>query len=244
VRSWFLALLLANLVLFAYLRLAGDQDETGGTNAQPPVARLLRAGEKASVGPRCATIGPFGSQAGAQRAAASLLTARHGSRQRLSAAPGPSSYWVMIGTKTLQDATKISLRLKAAGVTDLAVTPPDAGATDAVISLGLFSDRDHAQRRVEDLRKYAVSPAIVEQPHTVSAWWLDVDLAATDPTPDLTALARVAGEAGTLRASACAAPAAAAPTANGQAPPATSDAPAPNPPASVPAAAKLPGAPA
>jgi hypothetical protein len=244
VRSLFLGLLLANLVLFAYLRFAGDQDEaSGGADSGPPIARLLRLGEPGSAGPRCTTIGPFGSQAGALRAAASLLAARHGSRQRSSDAAGPASYWVMIQTKTLQDATKIGLRLRAAGVTDLVITPPDAGATDAVVSLGVFSERDRAERRVQDLRRYAVTPVIVEQPHTVTSWWLDVDLAATDPTPNVATLARVAGESGALRAAACSAPAAAPPAAT-PARPAGAETPTTNPLAPAPAAARQPGAPA
>ena len=234
-RSWFLALLLANLVLFAYWRFTRDQDEANGADAGPPVARLLRVGEPGSAGPRCATIGPFGSQANAQRAAASLLATRHGSRQRSAEAPGPPSYWVMIQTKTLQDAAKIRLRLLAAGVTDVAVTPPESGATDAVVSLGVFSARDGAERRVADLRRYAVSPSIVEQPHTVTSWWLDVDFAASDPPPDVTALARLAGEPGALRATACAAAGGSSPAAHDGSPPThvpTLDAPTP---ASLPA---------
>jgi hypothetical protein len=227
VRAAFLVLLLLNLALLAYARLGGEaSDAAGGADAGLPVAPLRRAAD-GNAGPRCATLGPFATQAGAQRGAAALLSGRHGSRLHAADAPGAPSYWVVIPTKTMQDATKIGMRLRAAGVSDLVIMPPETNGTDAVVSLGIYSERERADRRVQDLKRYAVTPSIVDQPHTVTTWWLDVELTAGESTPDISALARSSGESGSLRAAACAQPATPAPAA----------AAAPAPPA-APAAAK------
>jgi hypothetical protein len=226
VRALFLVLLLLNLAFFAYMRLGEPGDGTGGADAGPPIPPLRRAGD-GKGGPRCVTLGPFTTQTGAQRAAAALLSSHHGSKLHAADAPGASSYWVVVATKTMQDATRIGMRLRAGGVTDLVIMPPEANGTDAVVSLGVFSERERADRRVQDLKRYAVAPSIIEQPHSVTTWWLDVELAAGEPTPDIAALAKTAGESGSVRGAACPAP---APPAAG-APPA---APAP----AAPAAAK------
>ena len=252
-RALLLTLLFLNLAYFGYTRLAGEANEpAGATDAGPPVPRLALVGEGAPAPARCSTVGPFTTQVGAQRAATWLTGAHLGTRLHAADAPGPASYWVAVTTKTLQDATKIGLRLRAAGVADLVIMPPEAGGTDAIVSLGIYSERERAEHRVADLRHYAVSPAIIEQPHTVTTWWLDVQIAASEKSPDVNAIAQAAGEAGSLRMVSCPvtpAPAAAtgavSPTATPTAtPPATSapdegatNAPAaaaPQPPASAP----------
>ena len=81
--------------------------------------------------------------------------------------------------------------------------PPEAGGTDAIVSLGIYSERERAEHRVTDLRRYAVLPAIIEQPHTVTTWWLDVQIAASEKSPDVNAIAQAAGEAGSLRMVSC-----------------------------------------
>ena len=252
-RALLLTLLFLNLAYFGYTRLAGEANEpAGATESGPPVPRLALVGEGAPAPARCSTVGPFTTQVGAQRAATWLTGAHLGTRLHAADAPGPASYWVAVTTKTLQDATKIGLRLRAAGVADLVIMPPEAGGTDAIVSLGIYSERERAEHRVTDLRRYAVLPAIIEQPHTVTTWWLDVQIAASEKSPDVNAIAQAAGEAGSLRMVSCPvtpAPAAAtgavSPTATPTAtPPATSapdegatNAPAaaaPQPPASAP----------
>lgn len=212
-RALLLTLLFLNLAYFGYSRLGGDAGEAKEpADGGAPVPRLTLVGEGAPSAAHCSTVGPFTTQAVAQRAAAWLLSSRYSSRLRSADAPGPSSYWVAITTKTLQDATKIGLRLRAAGVTDLVIMPPESGATDAIVSLGIYSERDHAEKRIADLRRYAVTPKVIEQPHTITTWWLDVDIATGEASPEVAGIAKVAGESGSLHTSECAAaPAAPAP---------------------------------
>lgn len=212
-RALLLALLLLNLAYFGYTRLADTgADQAAAPEVSAPVPRLNLVGENVPLPPRCATIGPFSAQATAERAAAWLTAAHYGSHLRSADSPGAPSYWVTITTKTLQEATKIGLRLKAAGVTDVVTMPPEAGATDAAVSLGIYSERDRADKRLNDLRRYAVTPRIVEQPHSVTTWWLDVDVGTGAPLPDLPAVAKAGGDLNTLRLTDCAVAAAATAT--------------------------------
>lgn len=243
-KALLMTLLFLNLAYFGYARLGGDAGEAKEpADAGTPVPRLTLVSEGTPSAAHCSTVGPFSTQAVAQRAAAWLLGAHFGSRLRSADAPAPSSYWVAITTKTLQDATKIGLRLRAAGVTDLVIMPPESGATDAIVSLGIYSERDRAEKRIADLRRYAVAPKVIEQPHTVTTWWLDVDIATGVASPEVAGIAKAAGEPGSLRTSECTAtpaPTAAAPAVAGATAPVTTGAAA----ATAAEATKVPASPA
>jgi hypothetical protein len=239
-------LLFANLAFFAYTRLVRDAGETPAADAAPAVPRLLLASEAQQLPVRCVSVGPFTSEAGAMKAR-DLAGGR--ARVRSLESPGTTAYWVMLPAKTLQDATRIVLRLRAGGVTDLEPMPPDAAGGNAAVSLGLFTERDRAERRASSLVKYAVAPEIVEQRHATTSYWLDAYLPPGAPAPDRTALARAAGEGAALESVDCpATPAPAAPAAPPPAAPAPGAAPAvpaPANPSAPPAAdAKIPGTPA
>jgi hypothetical protein len=250
VKRALLVLLLLNVAFFGYARFASESGPAPGA-AEPaqPVPRLALLSElKVPPGPSCLSVGPFGEHAAAAQAGAWLRNAHHLARERSAEVDGPATYWVAVTTKTLQQAARISMRLKAAGVNDIEVTPPGTNQTEATVSLGLYSDRERANRRVSDLRGFGVNPAIVEQRHKVTQWWLDVPMRAGDPPLDVTTLAKaVAGAAGTS-AAACPTPGgppvppAAAPAAPAGPPAAPKGAPDPSSPG--PAPAKLPGAPA
>jgi hypothetical protein len=119
------------------------------------------------------------------------------------------------------------MRLRAAGVADVEVLPPAAGATRAVVSLGIYGDRANAERRVEELRRYAVNAQVLEQPRADTAWWIDVDVAPGASPVDVGALERALAGAGALVGETCPAVAPATPAA---------DAPGAAAPASAPAA--------
>jgi hypothetical protein len=247
-RTLLLVLLFLNLVFFAYTRLVGEAgDAPAAADEGPAVPRLLLVGEGGRAQPRCDSVGPFTDQAAAERAAAWLLAGQHVSRLRSTEAPGPTNYWVAITTKTLQDAAKIALRLRAAGVTDVEIMPPETGATQGTVSLGIYSERARAQRRIEGLARFAVKPVIVEQPRTVTSWWLDLDRRPREAALDPGVVAKAAEEPGTLTVVACPVSAPAPGPASGPTPEAGRGNGAPpgsNAPAVPAAAAKLEGEPA
>lgn len=188
-----LALVFLNLAFLAFTKLIGEPArEPLPVDAGPPIPRLQLASEAGTqpVAPRCTSVGPFADQAVAERAVLWLRGDRREPRLRTTRRDAGTGYWVMVDAPTLQQAARVSMRLKAGGVADVEVLPPAADATRAVVSLGTFSDRAAADRRVADLRAYAVNPQVVEQPRTETLWWIDVDLGAAATPIDVSALER------------------------------------------------------
>jgi hypothetical protein len=249
-----LALLLVNLAYFGYARFVAEPGPAPGTaEPGPPVPRLALVSElKAPAGPSCLSVGPFAEHGVAEQAGTWLRNGHHLSHERSAEVDGPPTYWVALTTKTLQQAARISMRLKAAGISDIDVTPPASNQTEATVSLGLYSERERAERRVSDLRRFGVDPAIVEQQHKVTQWWLDVTLRPGDPPFNAAALIQAVSGAAGVATQPCAGagqapketPATAPAPPAGTAPPAPAPKATPEPSSPGPAPAKLPGAPA
>jgi hypothetical protein len=248
VRRVLVILLLANLAFFGYARFAGEPAPAPAAVEQPAtIPRLALLSELAAPpGPSCLSVGPFAEHALATQAGSWLRTVHHVSRERSAEVDGPATYWVALTTKTLQQAARISMRLKAASVADVEVTPPGTNQTDATVSFGIYSERERAERRVTELRAYGVNAPIIEQKHKLTQWWLDVPQRPGDPPLDAGALHKAVPGAAAAGLTPCPAP-----------PPGSAPAPAPAPSASPPAApsaadpsspghapAKPPGAPA
>jgi hypothetical protein len=193
VRGLVLALVFVNVAFLAWTRLVGEpMREPPPVDPGPAIPRLKLAAE---LGPgsserRCTSVGPFADQGVAERAVLWLRGEKREPRLRTTQKDAGTGYWVMIDAPTLQQAARVSMRLRAAGVADVDVLPPAADATRAVVSLGNFPDRAAADRRVGELRGYAVNPQIVEQPRTTSIWWIDVDLGTNSPPVDVGAIER------------------------------------------------------
>jgi hypothetical protein len=236
VRRLLLALLLLNIAFFGYTRFAAEQ-APGTAEAPAPIPRLVLLSElKMPPGPSCLSVGPFSDRGVAEQVGGWLRGAHHLSRARSVEVDGPPTYWVALTTKTLQQAARISMRLKAAGLSDIEVTPPGTNQTAATVSLGVYSERARAERRVSDLRALAVNASITEQQHKVMQWWLDVPQRAGDPPLDPGALHKAVPAAAGAAVTPCPAP---APAGSPPPPAAVPDQSSPGP-----APARLPGAPA
>lgn len=192
-RALLLVLAFANLAFLAWAQLIGEPARrVVPPDPSAPIPRLQLASEAGAArpAPRCTSIGPFADQAVAERAVLWLRGERREPRLRTTRREAGTGYWVMIDTPTMQQAARVSMRLRAAGVADVEVLPPAADATRAVVSLGIYGDRANADRRVEELRRYAVNPQVVEQPRIESTWWIDVDVATGAGPVDVGALER------------------------------------------------------
>ena len=120
IHAWLLVLAVLNLTFLGYAHLVSNTDTASGP-AEPGVSvpRLALVSElKAPAGPHCLSVGPFADRTIASQAAVWLRGAHHLARERNTEVEGAVSYWVEITTKTLQEAARLSMRLKAAGVTD------------------------------------------------------------------------------------------------------------------------------
>jgi hypothetical protein len=205
-RALLLVLLFANLAVFAWTQLIGEPARRPvPADPGPSIPRLQLASEAgaARTASRCTAIGPFADQAVAERAVLWLRGERREPRLRTTRRDAGTGYWVMLDTPTMQQATRISMRLRAAGVADVEVLPPAAEATRAVVSLGMYGDRANADRRADELRRYAVEPQVIEQPRTESTWWIDVDVAAGASPVDVGALERAVQGARALVGETC-----------------------------------------
>jgi hypothetical protein len=139
--------------------------------------------------PRCLSIGPFDDQDSAMSSASKLREKGLTPRQRVEKGEISKGFWVYIGgLKTDADVAKVLRTLEQSHVEDAHVMP-DAGDAHQ-ISVGLFSERERADRRAESVQKLGLQPEVAERKLPATLFWMDVDLppgtAAPSP-PDLVA---------------------------------------------------------
>ena len=84
-------------------------------------------------------------------------------------------------------------RLRRAGVADAYAMP--AEGKEVTISLGLFSERQRALRRLDDAKAVGRAPRIVDRERTGTVYWIDVDVVPPAQLPDA---ARLQGEGGRI----------------------------------------------
>lgn len=185
-----LALLFANLAFFGYAYFVGAPSRgVPAVEPGPAIPRIRLASEARDLPARkCLSVGPFADPAVAERTVLWLRGEGRAPQLRTTAVDAGTGYWVRVEAGTLQQATRVALRLRAAGVADVEVLPPGEGGTTAVVSLGIYSERERAERRVAELRPYALNPAVVEQSRSATNWWIDVPRRPEDPAVDLAAL--------------------------------------------------------
>jgi len=199
VKHWIAGLLFANVAVYAYLHLVADAPVPPALASRPSAMRL--AGEPAlpvpNAPPACRSIGPLHDADVAQLVADWLKSANRSATQRSLEATAPSAYWVIATRKNSTLAARLVQQLRSAGIADVEVVPPDTPDGETRVSLGVYADRARAERRILDLKGYALSTTIVEQPRRVMQWWLDVAREADGTFVDLAALVRaVPGAAG------------------------------------------------
>jgi SPOR domain len=194
VRAVFFLLLIANLAYFGWAELV-DAPQPVPTNeayAKLPRLKLITdlpaEGARPSSGnarktaleitteaPRCISIGPFDDQNSAMSGASKLREKGLTPRQRVEKGEISKGFWVYIGgLKTDDDVSKVLRTLEQSHVEDAHVMP-DAGNAHQV-SVGLFSERDRADRRAESVQKLGLQPEVAERKLPATVFWMDVDL--------------------------------------------------------------------
>jgi hypothetical protein len=77
-----------------------------------------------------------------------------------------------LGTR---DAAEAALKtLSGSGISDVYLMP--GSDPPNVLSLGVFSDYQRAQRRVDEVRALGLTPRIDDRKRAGSVYWIDVDL--------------------------------------------------------------------
>ena len=139
------------------------------TAPAPSVA--IAQGEELS----CMSIGPFADLLQAAQAQAALRAADFQPRQRVEQGELWAGYWVSVqGLATREEAESALKMLTGSGISDVYVMP--GSDPPNVLSLGVFSDYQRAQRRVGEVRALGLTARIDDRKRAGSVYWVDVDL--------------------------------------------------------------------
>jgi hypothetical protein len=123
----------------------------------------------------CTSVGPFPDLPQASQAQAALRGAGFQPRQRVEQGEIWAGYWVSVQGLATRDAAESALKTLAAnGIGDVYVMP--GSDPPNVLSLGVFSDYQRAQRRVDEVRALGLTPRIDDRKRAGSVYWIDIDL--------------------------------------------------------------------
>jgi hypothetical protein len=138
---------------------------------------------------RCVSYGPFGDLTTAARAASTLRGKGFDPRQRGVEGATSDGFWVYIGGLASEpDTTRVLRKLEQNGIKDAHAMPEtDEGRR---ISVGIFTERERADRRAQAVRKMGLKAEMGERKLPGTVYWVDVSLSTgvvTVPTKDLSA---------------------------------------------------------
>lgn len=171
-----------------------DEDDTQNETVAEAVAIEVPAGIKqtpppvevaiAKSGLRCVSLGPFLNLKEATEATAMLNEAGLDPHQRLSETQVWFGHWVYLAAyKTRAEAIAVVENLRKNKVTDIYIEP--SGPLQNTVSLGVFSEREHAETRAGAIRKFGISPQISDRYRDSSVYWVDFEMPegqVIDPT--------------------------------------------------------------
>ncbi|HEY6640913.1 hypothetical protein [Povalibacter sp.] len=142
-----------------------------------PLGSSTPPSERTAVADRlaCTSVGPFQDLADAAHAQAALQGVGFESRQRLEQGELWVGYWVSVQNFESRAAAESALKsLLDSGVTDVYLMP--GSEPTSVLSLGVFSDYQRAQRRAEEIRVLGLEPRIDDRKRAGAVYWIDADL--------------------------------------------------------------------
>jgi hypothetical protein len=122
----------------------------------------------------CTSVGPFAENSDATKAEEALRTAGFKPRKREVQGELWAGYWVSVPNFASRAAAEEAMKsMTDKGMTDVYVLPgADAGN---VVSLGVFTERQRAQRRADEARAFGLEPRIDDRKRSGTAFWIDVD---------------------------------------------------------------------
>lgn len=194
-RNLFLILLAANLV-FLGLQMVTAEDKSvrpltsedaevpslalvdessAGREVPAPVTTAIEV--NASAAPRrCLSLGPFSDERELAEARARLQAQELEGEVRHAAGRIWVGYWIFLpATETREEAIGRVEALRERGVRDIYIEP--AGERENAVSLGVFSERNRAQRRYREIRELGFQPQIARRTREGTVFWLDFEVA-------------------------------------------------------------------
>ena len=162
----------------------------------------------------CVTVGPF-SDLVLSAAAATLLTTR-GFTPTQRDEPGQDvvSFWVYLDNVPSEAAAnRLLLELRAIGLTDVHTMPVTTPGEARRVSVGLFSERQGAERRARAVKTgLGATPVITEQHNTQANYWVDITLTSPGQTVSTEGLLPPGVKGGHIEVRDCPSPASSAPS--------------------------------
>jgi signal recognition particle subunit SEC65 len=167
---------------------------TAGATAPSAVETSASLSEAVAGGPiassRCVSVGPFTDLAQAARAAALLRDRGLSPQQRAEQGDTWEGYWVSVGgLASAADENKVMKALDRAGIQDAHVMPETQDGRR--VSVGLFSERDRAEKRAQAVKKLGFNAEVTERSQPGTVYWVDIDVGANErsvPTEGLLSL--------------------------------------------------------
>ena len=168
---------------------AGDEQVADVRDVVPPQVEPLQS--QGTVQPQvarqdeltCSSVGPFADLGQASQAQATLRSQGFEPRQRVEQGELWTGYWVSVRDLTTRDAAEAALKtLNSNGITDVYLMP--GSDPPNVLSLGVFSDYQRAQRRADEVRALGLTAQISDRKRAGSVFWIDVDLKEPGQTID------------------------------------------------------------
>ena len=143
----------------------------------PPAKRAALGNKMALQTPpqQCVSVGPFDDPALAAEALAVLQAKSFTPRQRAVEVAAVRRFWVYLDAFR-SDASEMRVlhKLERAGIDDAEAMPPAVGGRR--VSLGLFTDRYRAQRRMKAVQTMGFKPVMTERMLPGTVYWLDFTL--------------------------------------------------------------------
>src|SRR5262249_16897603 len=128
----------------------------------------------------CSSIGPFATQADRRGAPNALTPVASRIQYREARATETRGYWVYLpATSSREQALAIARQLSAKGVRDYYVVT--AGDQQNTISLGLFRDKNNAEKRRNEVAALGFNPELVTRTEELPVYWLDFATAPQHP---------------------------------------------------------------
>jgi cell division septation protein DedD len=212
-----LGLLVANLLVFAWTQWI-DADPglpaataaivttptptpTAATAAATPAADSVITREAATP-QRCVSVGPFRDTAETTQAIEAFRTAGYDPQSRAQNAQINDGFWVYVDSiATVAEQRRILAAIKRAGIDD-AYAMPEAG-TRYMVSVGIFSDRDRAEKRAQRVRALDIAAKVDAHARSTTFYWLNMQQRSGDETLRLDVLNGAGAPAGGLTITAC-----------------------------------------
>lgn len=151
---------------------------------------------------RCISLGPFRDLAEASQASSTMRGSGYAPRTRLAEGEVWAGLWVYLADlPSRAEAQRAMSVLKQKGVADAYIMPV-ADQTN-VISLGIFSEPQRAQRRAEEVRALGFTPSVADRTRKDTVYWIDIDLKPTDAMVNPSDIQSESGRIVRLQVQAC-----------------------------------------